>query len=52
VVDLTEMYEYIFAAIFGLDEAVAFFCIEPLDGSVDNICHEISFSMKFFRKEV
>ena len=51
VIDLTEVYENVFAAIFGLDESVAFFSIEPFDGSVDNICHEISFSMKFSEKK-
>jgi hypothetical protein len=41
LVDLTEVYEYITVTIVGLDKSVAFFVVEPFNGSILQFCHGV-----------
>ena len=41
LVYLTEVYEYITVSVVWLDKSVAFFVVEPFNGSILQFCHGV-----------
>jgi len=41
LVDLSEVDEDVAVSVVGLDKAVAFFVVEPFDGSILQFCHGV-----------